>query len=154
MATLWDIAYGTERNQDINWDSTQGLRLVKEDDSGTGFTYNPGDAETIAGCINSVHDLMGMIVKHDNNITAESADANKVYFKNGEYLFKEKTYEYTLANGKEPYREITLGDVYSADKYYTKNANDDYFISNDIEALEGVHYHNITPTVANIGPKW
>ena len=154
VATLWDIAYGTERNQDINWDSTQGLRLVKEDDSGTGFTYNPGDVETIAGCINSVHDLMGMIVKHDNNITAESADANKVYFKNGEYLFKEKTYEYTLANGKEPYREITLGDVYSADKYYTKNANDDYFISNDIEALEGVHYHNITPTVANIGPKW
>lgn len=41
-----------------------GLRLVNRKKDGNGWTYDTKKIETIAGAINSVHDLMGMII-HD-----------------------------------------------------------------------------------------
>jgi len=71
-----------KRNLDIFWEDAKegairsGLRLVSEVPSSDGFvkTYNNmikdengnivnrGEINTLAGCINSVHDLMGMIL--------------------------------------------------------------------------------------------
>lgn len=68
VAELWNLAYGTERNLDIAWEDGRdperaGKRLLP-----VGETYSPQEANTIAGCINSLHDIMGMIiVKKDDD---------------------------------------------------------------------------------------
>jgi hypothetical protein len=78
IAKMWNIVYGNYeqngnsniRNQDIAWDSYNGLRMVKEDKNGNGFTFEPDQVNTLAGVINSVHDLMGMIIENpDTNLT-------------------------------------------------------------------------------------
>ena len=59
ISTIWDIIYGTSRNQSIAWGAKTGLRLTRLNEQGN---YQPSDAQTIAGCINSVQDLLGTIV--------------------------------------------------------------------------------------------
>lgn len=49
VAKMWNLIYGdfeqnngsNNRNMDIDWDSTDGLRMVQEDSTGHGFTYSP-----------------------------------------------------------------------------------------------------------------
>ena len=70
VSKLWDILYGDEeltgpvRNLNVNWDSTSGLRMVNSA-GGSNYTYNTDSMRTVAGCINTVHDLIGMIVVGD-----------------------------------------------------------------------------------------
>lgn len=111
ISEIWDIVYGPNqsnpeklRDMNLSWDdNTSGNRLVTEDPDGNGYQYNPNRIQTIAGSINSVHDLMGRIIINspppDGDI--ELANANKIYY--GEYnsdisdnkgfYFKDKTYE-------------------------------------------------------------
>jgi hypothetical protein len=68
IAEVWDIVYGAAandeaRNTDIAWDSYSGLRLINRDENG--YTFDKDNVATIAGCINSVHDLMGQIIVDD-----------------------------------------------------------------------------------------
>lgn len=71
VASLWNLVYGEgeftntgalKRNQDIQWNSTSGIRMVTADPEKGGYLYEPEKTEVLAGCINSVHDLMGMII--------------------------------------------------------------------------------------------
>ena len=59
ISTIWDIIYGTSRNQNIVWGDKSGLRLTRTTEQGN---FQPSDAQTIAGCINSVQDLLGTII--------------------------------------------------------------------------------------------
>ena len=111
VADLWNIVYGEgeqinpttkKRNQDVEWNSTAGLRLVTPDIESGGFTYLKENTETIAGCINSVHDLMGMIVLDATDtpdLLAEDAEINKIYYGNFRadkrkgYFFKDAYYD-------------------------------------------------------------
>ena len=74
IASMWDLIYGDEtinksiyRNKKIDWlegrifHNDDGLRLVTIEESGYG--YVPGAVETLAGTINTGHDLIGMMVK-------------------------------------------------------------------------------------------
>lgn len=67
-----NVILGRKRNKNINWcnalsiEDKEGLRLVKRTDEGH-FTYNTDQVDTIAGAINSVHDLMGMIIVNGVN---------------------------------------------------------------------------------------
>lgn len=113
IAKMWDIVYGGEevsgsrmRNQDIYWNSVNGVRMVKENPNGEGYSYNSREhISTIAGCINSVHDLMGMIIEKpaatvfegylkDSSKAAKATD-NMIYYYNGRYYRKKKTYNYS-----------------------------------------------------------
>lgn len=67
------------RNTDISWvdgklttagAEPNGLRLIHQDDEG--WSYSTDEVATVAGAINSVHDLMGMIITEVNSI--ESLD--------------------------------------------------------------------------------
>ena len=163
VATLWDIAYGEERNQDISWDSTLGLRLVKENSEGNGFTYSTDDVETIAGCINSVHDLMGMIVESqiidndaENKVDVHDVDSDKIYYDSvgKKYYIKEKSYKWDPNKKAEPtddeyfiseYNEVDLINYYP-ETYYTKNANGDFIFSMSDNAVDGVNYYEIEAT--------
>ena len=112
---MWDLVYGkgvdeegkklTEENIELNkeynrlkfvgWEDgslnthENRLRLIDKDSTGY-ITYQPEDAETLAGAINSAHDLMGMIIvdttkfetPFDMNDQAqlEGLDGDKIYF--------------------------------------------------------------------------
>ena len=87
ISDMWDIVYGTGyedgeelpddvskgRLTDISWSDTpitgKGRRLqLVQTENNESFDYKVSDVETLAGAINSVHDLMGMIIKEDNVI--------------------------------------------------------------------------------------
>lgn len=114
VAQMWDMIYGEGeaieeggplyRNLDVNWDSTEGLRMVKEDTELHGFSYNTEQVSTLAGAINSVHDLMGMIIKVPEGLNgdieeyASSADRNTIYYYQGKYYRQGIKYEYDEDN--------------------------------------------------------
>lgn len=64
-----------KRNLNIDWGNTSGLRLVKRAKDNNGFEFDPRQSQTIAGCINSVNDLMGMIIT--NNLIPEEESIQK-----------------------------------------------------------------------------
>lgn len=133
MSQVWDMIYGTgelvagsankyKRNQNISWDNLSGLRMIREKD-GTGFEYDPEQTETLAGAINSVHDLMGMIII-DEDPDIEDALINKIYYtdptnsnKKGFY-YKNLTYQYD--KNQTPGKQIVSLKDFSLQDYYYK----------------------------------
>lgn len=106
IAEMWDLIYGNKelnkklaitdsnniitfkRNTDIYWEDAKtplqrkGLRLIEYDDNNN-IQFNPPAVNTLAGCINTVHDLMGMIIcDYQNDILPpiEQADLDKIYY--------------------------------------------------------------------------
>lgn len=122
MAKIWDLVYGGRetnaqikvtnfRNTDIEWEDglaralRKGLRLVNNHEGG--IQYNKNEVNTIAGCINSVHDLLGMIIvpvkaiTDENDVVLQSAhevltekvsnlDINKIYYDEQAHSYKRK----------------------------------------------------------------
>lgn len=178
ISTLWDVVYGTgdldsgynnryRRNKNIEWNNVSGLRLVSEDLDGSGFAYNTKKVETLAGCINSVHDLMGMIITQEEPIAGEEAQifsdrilenalTNRIYYGHYEpnrilnnkpykgYYIKDLTYKY-----KEGYKEpekVELTDFNQGEYYYLNNNN--YYLE-----TEGYQNGNKYYTLSDIQEK-
>ena len=152
ISDVWDVLYGKERNLDIDWDSYKGLRLVHKDN---GFSYSTDEIETVAGCINSVHDLMGMIIV-DDVTDIGIADTDKIYYGNlggknlNGYYIKEKSYKYTpfTDDELESYLKKTAPvqlTQFEANKYYTKNNNGFVLVTNS-EYKEGTNYYSLVAT--------
>ena len=93
VAQLWDVMYGGKdlakrnskgeykRNTKVQWDgSYSGLRLLNYDNTKNGYTYSTQNVSTLAGAINSAHDLMGKIIRvyHNENL-ADLSDA-RIYY--------------------------------------------------------------------------
>lgn len=134
ISDLWDLAFGQIRNQDIAWNSTEGLRLSpKLEGADAGYAYNPGEEiSTIAGCINSIHDLMGMIIVDDIQ-NATDADDEHIYYDAGRY--SQKWYSYL-------YEPISANDFDKSQTYYN-NATNEYgaigsIWNNELGCVEGV----------------
>lgn len=97
IANMWDIIYGDEelnngkdRDMSIDWKEASvvpadnGHRLVTLAEEGYG--YEPAAAETLAGAINSAHDIMGMIIsKRTENPSALTSDQIKSL--NSDYIY-------------------------------------------------------------------
>ena len=135
IAEIWDLVYGnssqnngTKRNTDVDWDSTDGLRMVNVSEDGNGWTYDPDKVETLAGGINAIHDLMGMIIVDKDNLSETDIDElnlDGIYYDKttGTYNRKAKYYEYTAIENKsiDPYeaKNVTLTeDTYKPNIYY------------------------------------
>ena len=75
---------------------TSGLRLVTKNKNGYG--YSPNQANTLAGAINSAHDIMGMIIQ-EKNVTDDIEDLDVSNW-NENYIYyipsKEKFYRKLL----------------------------------------------------------
>ena len=154
VAELWNLAYGTERNLNIAWEDGRdperaGKRLLP-----VGETYSPQEANTIAGCINSLHDIMGMIIveKDDDTLPTnlenyglgyiyyfsklkrfyrvEQApyfnEANKLTVANGDFDFKKADNVTSDTFVKNLYYSSTGAplDSYSANNTYIKVLSD------------------------------
>lgn len=136
MASIWDLIYGgrnldadmTTRNTDVSWydakavSQKSGPRMIKCMGPGK-YTYNAKAAGTVAGVLNSVQDLMGMIITtyDPSKMDLNSLNDDYIYFvagddNTGTYNFKHKYYEYTtktfanniIPNNYNPYSPVTV----------------------------------------------
>lgn len=117
IAQMWDIVYGNkeindsnERNTAINWKDAsiipndEGLELIKE--TSKGYGYEPNEVETLAGAINSVHNLMGMIIAEKVNLSdSDIQDLNEdyIYYLTDDKKFYRKHKTYTFGNSNISY---------------------------------------------------
>lgn len=143
LASVWDLIYGgrkvygpnaKSRNMDVEWynakavSEKKGLRMIEMKGPGN-YTYNRDAASTVAGILNSVQDLMGMIITPNiptDNIAGLNDDY--IYFKanedgTGTYNFKHKYYKYTtktFPNNRIPdnYNEYESTSLMPWDKAY------------------------------------
>lgn len=165
VAEMWNIIYGNadqnngnKRNLDIAWNSTKGLRMVQKATESDGFLYQKDQVNTLAGAINSVHDLMGMIIETpevaDIEEFASIADNEKIYYHNGKYYQKVINYEY---NDEEKivgpttldedtlnllsYKEIGVLKSFPSNIYYYGTSNSQYKLeTNDYATVDREYY--------------
>ena len=119
ISKMWDIVYGgrdanaliattNRRNKSLEWEDAalgihrDGLRLVEEDANGYGYDLTPAEVDTLAGCINSVHDLMGMIIVDNSDALIDDSnlqdvDSGAIYYypNSGSFKRKHEGFEYT-----------------------------------------------------------
>ena len=116
VASMWDVVYGDKamnnntnvRDTSMKWTmhgsvkpKNQGLRLITTDENG--YLMHPEKMSTVAGTVNSMHDLMGMIIQEvdiDKEPAADKADKYIFYDKKkGKFYRKHKGATYTAFNG-------------------------------------------------------
>lgn len=145
ISDIWDIIYGGRetnnaikstdmRNMDIYWEyangvlKRSGLRAVSDSQG----RFKAEEVNTLAGCINSIHDLMGQIIVNDCDDTMDISTLEEGYiylFKDGTY--RRKTVEYTYDKTDYFYTPIVLSDTtYAKGEYYYKSG-EDYLVCND-----------------------
>lgn len=117
--TYMDWVDGTDAND------APRLRMVHQTENG--FTYDVRDVETLAGAINSVHDLMGMIVVDKSDLSPDDAlydqfvsqtDEDKIYFlSDGGYYRRGIGYQYTPLDYNYDIVNVTE-DKYQPNFYY------------------------------------
>lgn len=133
ISDLWDIVYGESRNLDIEWNSQAGLRFIKQDENG-GYDFDLENIQTLAGTINSLHDLMGMIIEEievENIEDSEVVDQlkegviyyntldKKFYRKGIRFEYDEEGVEWRTDNGGPYYKvENLTPDNYLSNTYY------------------------------------
>ncbi len=110
MAEIWDLIYGgrnldpeaKERKLDTSWynakavSNKDGVRMINAIGPGR-YTYDKKAAGTVAGVLNSVQDLMGMIITDEVPDQAANANDDYIYYdkERGKYLYKHQTFEFT-----------------------------------------------------------
>lgn len=108
IADMWDLIYGIgnddgRRNLDMDWGSVNGLRMVSQEVDPSHFSYDPEKTATLAGVVNSVHDLMGMIIEvtdvdfideEKNKTYAALAEDDKIYYSNANRQYYRRAIDY------------------------------------------------------------
>lgn len=142
IASVWDQLYGTGRFRDVGWKDS--VAIENDAEYGNAQDIEIGgmtrDLSTVAGCINSVHDLMGMI------ITAKSDEYLNEEWYNKDYLYKENDSYYRILE----YPTYTLVDYETVlpkrDRYdtdqeylaaYEETVNDLFALDTDYFILRG-----------------
>lgn len=162
---FWDLIYGgrntnsviastNKRNMNIEWENgpehlyREGLRLRGANGEQTDY-----EILTLAGCINTAHDLFGMIiVKTDDDTIQNHADTlsfDRIYYNTDDkqYYRKYLDFEYVpLTDNEYVYEEANEREVLTNEKihngcYYIKQGNN-YVNVNDLE--NHVYNPNIT----------
>ena len=151
MAKIWDLIYGG-RNLSVNGDektrhldttwynakavqNKSGIRMAKMRSPGQ-FDYNKEAASTVAGVLNSVQDLLGMIITDAVPDKAENANDDYIYYDKtaGQYMFKHKTFDYI----EYPKREIP--DDFNPFKPISLDKWDNRYFYIDTARKEGNEY--------------
>ena len=159
ISDIWDIIYSKDRNLDIDWNSIKGIRMVEE--TSDGYNYNTKNVETLAGCINSVHDLMGMIISEkDNNLNVKDADENSIYYNKDNKTFERKVVNYEYNQVEEIADENTYKSVgtnllkYEKDTYFYKDSLDNYYKENADNPKKSKNYYRVMPVETSLVEKY
>lgn len=148
ISDIWDIVYGADKERDtiISWDKADGKRLVKQNE--TGYLFESKDVATLAGCINSTHDLMGRIIENEPQVKVNDALTNKIYYgafgDNEEYksfYIKDLTYTYTESEVPSTPKRIEDMRQFETGKYYFTSNNNYYLEENEYSF--GNKYYNL-----------
>lgn len=145
VSNMWDIVYGKieqseesaiyeKRNTDVAWDSYEGIRALKAD--GDRILFSKDNLSTLAGTINSVHDLMGMIIDdNDSNSlgNVKDWDEDKIYYIDGKFYAKTKVYKELTENAIE-YSKNTYCYPSTEGQYFKnlENQNNQTFDINNV----------------------
>lgn len=125
---FWDLMYGEERNTEISWDNTDGIRLITKDESTGNYNFDKEKIKTVAGIINSTQDLMGRIVRQGGNL--EDADFNHIYYRipKEEDNFRAGFFIKTLSNELISFDELNekYGLIFEDYKEYIAGKNPQY----------------------------
>lgn len=165
VAAFWDIVYGDQevnkgfnRNMDIEWvdaakgNAQNGLRLFQPNESNTGFDLSYKSAETVAGSINTMHDLIGMIIVNadDAGLDINNQDdidnkmnSNYLYYSAGKIYRRGERYEYLPVSYNYQSVGILTEDEFEPFVFYSWNGesyepsnvyqpNQEYFIKTPI----------------------
>lgn len=104
------------------------------EDGTSGYKYNSKNANSLAGCINSVHDLMGMIIMEESVADAKDADANSIYYNSTTGKFERKYTTYTYKEVRSISDENTFEEVpginllkWAPGEYHYKDSLKNYF---------------------------
>ena len=116
ISDIWDLIYGYNpdnrfRFRDIEWKDAE---TGEENTELGGMTRN---LSTVAGCINSVHDLMGMIIttkKGETQLNEEQFAKNYIYEDNGRYYRIHKYPKYAIIDN----HNLGLEESYPSDQEY------------------------------------
>lgn len=149
IAHIWDMVYGgretndeiyetNKRNRDIGWEDARalldrrGLRLVHA--NGEPNAYSVAEVDTLAGCINSAHDLLGMIISANSQARLEadikSLSDDRIYFDTtrNKYYRRHLTYSYKPVDASnlalyafKPANVVE--DDFNPNLYYVKSGN-------------------------------
>lgn len=137
LAQMWDMVYGgrdtnqqiritNERNMDTAWENARaaldrhGLRLVNDDTYRNNFdtdAFATAEVNTLAGAINSAHDIIGMIITAGSHYSLldriDSLDPDRIYYDQdtNKYYRKHKTYDYTPVEQEEIDEKFTYTEV-------------------------------------------
>lgn len=120
ISDVWDLIYGVDRNTEIRWGETTGHRAITINNGS--INYNPDEMNTVAGIINSMHDLIGMnivIVENTNNVNGW--DPNKIYYiQNNGFYYKARNYY--INNNSVDLQSIGVVDIRANNsQYYKRN---------------------------------
>lgn len=133
VAELWNLAYGTERNLNIAWEDGHDPKRAGKRLLPVGETYSPQEANTIAGCINSLHDIMGMIIVEKDDDTLPTNLENYglgyiYYFSKLKRFYRVEQVPYfneanklTVANGDFDFKKAdnVTSDTFVKNLYYS-----------------------------------
>lgn len=116
ISDIWDLIYGYNPNnrlrfRDIEWKDAE---TGEENMELGGMTR---DLSTVAGCINTVHDLMGMIIttkKGETQLNEEQFAKNYIYEDNGKYYRIHKYPLYAIIDN----HNLGLEESYPSDQEY------------------------------------
>ncbi len=154
ISSVWDLVYGGRdtnnqisltslRNTDISWEDAslggqkKGLRLFKLFNNK--YEYQEPEVNTLAGCINTAHDIMGMIIHNTAGLdlsqqsVMNNLSSNLIYFHGGSFYRKRKYYDYirpTNPSDVHSYEEINI-NFDENETYYDKLASN-YLIYRDL----------------------
>lgn len=133
VAELWNLAYGTERNLNIAWEDGHDPKRAGKRLLPVGETYSPQEANTIAGCINSLHDIMGMIIVEKDDDTLPTNLENyglgyiyyfsklKRFYRVEQAPYFNETNKLTVANGDFDFKKAdnVTSDTFVKNLYYS-----------------------------------
>ena len=180
ISDVWDIVYGgnvnkddegnpidNSRNTGIEWDDYTGARALPTSRS-EWYGYNDKALNTIAGSVNTFHDIIGMIIREfsEDNFNpsiynVSNWDPTKIYYnnKNKKFYIKAKSYTYnkpqegqTLNNWVEvsnvkPYNDIFVFREDLKQYNYTGAWYYDYLrLESQNDYVDGAVYVTITAT--------
>ena len=131
------------RNTNLQWNTRNGVRAYWQNsgEEESELTYNKTAYNTLAGTINSVHDLVGMIIIEDDNLLqnldAAQVDPGNIYYDKttGKYYRKGKKYNFNAndivgvlgSNMFDPrIADAEKGSYYRLESYPFDNYDDIY----------------------------
>ncbi len=176
VAEMWDLMYGTgqlssdgKRQDNLSWDDPNypsdfdeedRLRLVHDNYYSPKRYYDTEEKEyrenyeTLAGCINSVHDVLGMIITTEERPDDPNrAHEWQIYYDNGKYYYAAKTLGFDPVD--YPFKDGGGHDINTVERfkeYFNPNNQEGYTPIENVKNIQKYVQNLSDPAMPAHGP--